>query len=224
MPSSSSRSLSACEVLALGDDELDGAADVTGRVGLADVPPAVDAAGDDQHVGERQRAVADPLGRRASGCAPARPRRRRARRPTGRRSSRRSRGRRRRRCRRCPDDRGTRVLTAGSPARRSRNACRMTAAATLSTTWRRAGPRTPASASARSAVTVREPLVERLDRHVDQRSEGLRLGPGSPGRRSLVAGQADRQADDDQLGLLVTDEGGDPLVVVAPRLRPLPAR
>ena len=62
------------EVLAFGDHELDGAADVTGSVGLADVPPAVGPGSDDQHVGERQRPVADPLGDTRLTAELARPR------------------------------------------------------------------------------------------------------------------------------------------------------
>ena len=54
-----------------------------------------------------------------------------------------------------------------------------------------------------------------LDGHAHHGSEGRDLGHGSLRRRSVAARQAARQADDDELGLLVAHELGDPLVVVA---------
>ena len=48
------------QVLALGDHELDRPAKLTRGVGLTDVPPAVDATGDDQQVGKGEGPVADP--------------------------------------------------------------------------------------------------------------------------------------------------------------------
>ena len=58
----------------------------------------------------------------------------------------------------------------------------MTAAATLSTTWRRAGPRTPAVGQAALGRHRREPLVVGLDRHPDDGSQPLPPPDGQPGR------------------------------------------
>ena len=63
----------------------------------------------------------------------------------------------------------------------------------------------------------REPLVVGLDGHANHGSEGGDLLPGGSRRRAVVAGEAEREADDDQLGLLVPHDGGDPLVVVTAR-------
>ena len=52
----------------------------------------------------------------------------------------------------------------------------------------------------------REPLVERLDRHVDRSSQGVDEPRRLVGLLAVLAAQRQRQPDDDQLRLLGRDE------------------
>ena len=84
----------------------------------------------------------------------------------------------------------------------------------------RLGASIPASSMPRSAVDRREALVVRLDRHADHASQAPRpRSMAASRRRSVRAVERQRQADDDQLGLLLAHERGDLVVVVA--LRPM---
>ena len=108
--------------------------------------------------------------------------------------------------------------------RASSHDCRMTAAATLSTTWRRVRP-AHAGLGQRAVGGHRgEPLVVGLDGHADHASQRRDLGRGSPRRRPVAAGQAARQADDDQLGFLLAHQRGDALVIVCAGSRCAAAR
>ena len=91
----------------------------------------------------------------------------------------------------------------------------MTAAATLSTTL--ALRRAAHTALPQGALGGhgREPLVPGLDGHLDNASQRLDFGPGTPRCWAVGAGQAARHPDDHELDLFLTGEGGDVTVVLA---------
>ena len=191
-------------------------------------------------VDEREQRVGDPLDRAGLPPQPLDRARPPPRRPTGRCSSRasssasresrssmpraaaRSRSRRARPAR-APGPRRSSRRPRGPRA--SSHACRMTAAATLSTTGGGAGPRTPPSARARLAVTVvnRSSWVSTGTPTTLARAVGLgpgslaRPGPSPPDRlRGIPTTTHSASSSRDELG--------DALVVVAPRTAALAAR
>ena len=146
IPSASSRSLRRLERLALVDREVHRRAGRALGVDLLDVPPADPPGDEHEHDGDDHHRPHRPLDGTRLAAAGARPSRTPPASPRGRPPSRSA-------PRSCVMVRSRRLM-ACSARRASSHDCNITAAATLSTTRRRASPRIPASIMLRSAVTV----------------------------------------------------------------------